>query len=53
MNTFEDERGIVRNVYRCYVGSSKMNTAEMSRLLDEAVKMAAENGIYIEEIMEA
>ena len=52
VESFVDENGGVWNTYRCYIGSSKMNSAEMSRLLDETIKLAAENEIYINEIEE-
>lgn len=32
-------------IYKVYFGSSKMNTAEMNRLIEEAEKMASEEGV--------
>lgn len=51
VNQFE-HKGKTFNQYRCYEGSSKMDTKEMSMLLDTVIKMAAEMGIYLQEIGE-
>ena len=32
-------------IYKVYFGSSKMNTAEMNRLIEEAEKLASEEGV--------
>jgi hypothetical protein len=34
--------------YKCYIGSSKMDTQEMTLLLDYFIRLAAENGIEFE-----
>ena len=49
MNTFE-HNGKTFNQYKAFIGSSKMTTAEMTKLLDCVIQTAAENGIYLEEI---
>ena len=49
MNSFE-HNGKTFNQYKAFIGSSKMTTAEMTKLLDCVIKTAAENGIYLEEI---
>lgn len=36
-----------RYIYKVYLGSSKMNTKEFTELLDEAIKLASEVGIYV------
>lgn len=36
------------NVYKVYIGSSKMNTKEMTELLDIAIQLCAELGIQTE-----
>ncbi len=36
------------NIYKVYLGSSKMNTKEMTELLDLTIKMASELGVYHE-----
>ena len=36
-----------RYIYKVYLGSSKMNTKEITELLDEAIKLASEVGIYV------
>lgn len=41
--SIDEERGTA--VYRCYLGSSEMNTQEMSVLIDTLLDMAAEVGI--------
>ena len=49
MNTFE-HNGRTFNQYKAFVGSSKLNTSEMAKLLDVVTATAAENGIYLEEM---
>lgn len=34
------------NIYKVYLGSSKMTTKEMNELLDTAIRMATELGVY-------
>lgn len=41
--SIDEERGTA--IYRCYLGSSSMNTQEMSLLIDTVLDMAAEVGI--------
>jgi hypothetical protein len=48
MNSFE-HNGRTFNQYKAFVGSSKLNTSEMAKLLDVVMATAAENGIYLEE----
>lgn len=43
-----DCEGITVEMYRCYIGQSKMNTKEMSLLIDTALDMAAEAGVPID-----
>lgn len=49
MNQFEHNNRTF-NQYKAFVGSSKMNTKEMSELLDTVIQMAADNDIYLEEM---
>jgi len=51
-NTFEDENGRVMNTYKCYYGSSKMDTKQMSNLLETVLDMASEEGIYPKDLMD-
>ena len=37
-------------VCKCYIGSSKFDTAEMTKLIDYFIKEAAELGIYIQKL---
>lgn len=48
MNQFV-HNGRTFNQYKAFIGSSKMNTKEMSNLLDTVIQIAGENGIYLEE----
>lgn len=36
--------------YRCYIGSSKFNTKEMTELIDKAIDWCYQNEIYIDDI---
>lgn len=47
MNSFE-MNGTTFNSYKVYYGSSKMDTKEMSILMETVLDMAAENGIEIQ-----
>lgn len=38
--------GKMMTVYKCYEGSSKFNTEEMTRLIDYFMKLADESGVY-------
>lgn len=49
MNSFE-HNGRTFNQYKAFVGSSKLTTSEMAKLLDVVIATAAEQGIYIEEM---
>lgn len=42
----QDVNGKECNIYKVYLGSSKMNTNEMNELLDMAIRMATELGVY-------
>ena len=48
MNSFE-HNGRTFNSYKVFYGSSKMNTKEMTMLLETVLDMAAEMGIYPKE----
>ena len=48
-NSFQ-HNGKTFNQYKCYEGTSKMDTAEMSKMLDTVIMLAAEHGIYLQEI---
>lgn len=47
-NSFKNHKGIIFNGYKAFYGSSEMDTAEMSRLLETIMDMAAEEGIPTE-----
>lgn len=45
---FRDYNGKEMAVVKVWMGSSKYNSKEMSRLIDTAIKMASENGVNID-----
>ena len=48
MNTFE-HNGKTFNQYKVFYGSSKMNTKEMTKLIDTVMQMARELDIPVDE----
>lgn len=45
----QEVNGKDRYIYKVYLGSSKMNTKEMSELLDIVIQLCAEHGVDIRE----
>ncbi len=45
----EEYKGKKMIVYKCFIGSSKMNTKEMTTLLENTIQRAENHGIYINE----
>ena len=45
----EEYKGKKMIVYKCFIGSSKMNTKEMTTLLENTIQRAENNGIYVNE----
>lgn len=46
-----DDKGVSKVLYKCYVGSSKFDTKEMTDLIDCALDYAHQVGVYDSEIM--
>lgn len=40
-----NDKGVETVVYQCYIGTSKMNTEEMARVIDVAIEYASQLGI--------
>lgn len=49
MGTMTTPKGVELVTFKCFVGSSQYDVKEMTALVDYFIRLAAENGIYIEE----
>lgn len=47
IGTFTSPKGVEMVTYKCWIGSSKFDTSEMTKLIDFVMQKASEIGIYL------